>query len=64
MKNYLKLIHDLAMPQLHKDLIVGTLLGDCSIKKNSTKNIIFKYDQGLPNKDYLYYHFKLQFSFY
>jgi hypothetical protein len=60
MKNYVEQINALNMPQLHKDIVVGCLLGDASIKGfNSSNKAMLSFGQGLPNKEYLYYLFSI-----
>ena len=38
MEKYVDLIKALKIPQLHKDIIVGCLLGDASIKGSKVSN--------------------------
>jgi len=54
----LKLIKEMPIPQIHKDVIVGCGLGDASFNMNNGKAAIW-FDQGLPNKDYLFYLFEI-----
>jgi hypothetical protein len=54
-KEYIEIINDTDIPQLHKDLIVATLLGDASITVSNSKNLAsMKFEQGDKNKDYLF----------
>jgi len=48
--NYLDIIKNLAISQLQKDLIIGTILGDASINKSGDSKAILRFDQGLCNK--------------
>jgi hypothetical protein len=58
MQQYLDMIIKSTMPQLHKDLIVGTILGDSSIKIGKTGASLY-FGQGSVNKEYLYYLFSI-----
>ena len=54
-KEYIEIIKNTDIPQLHKDLIVGTLLGDASITVSKSKNLAsMKFEQGDKHKDYLF----------
>jgi len=57
--NYLDIIKNLAISQLQKDLIIGTILGDASINKSGDSKAILRFDQGLCNKEYLYFLFEI-----
>jgi hypothetical protein len=59
MKKYLDMINLLNMSQLHKDLIVGVLLGDGCIIQGKNKNAKIRFGQGKGNKDYLYYLYEI-----
>jgi len=63
MKKYLDMINLLNLSQIHKDLIVGVLLGDGHIIPGSNLNAKIKFDQGLDNKDYLYFLYEIMKSF-
>jgi len=57
-KEYIEIIKNTDIPQLHKDLIVGTLLGDASITVSKSKNLAsMKFEQGDKHKDYLFWLF-------
>jgi hypothetical protein len=58
MKYHLEMIKNSTMPQLHKDLIIGTILGDSSLKAGKT-GAYLRFDQGQVNKEYLYYLFSI-----
>lgn len=56
---YLDLIKKIPIAQLHKDIIVGCGLGDATFNMNPNGNASIGFDQGLPNKKYLYYLFSI-----
>lgn len=56
---YLDLINKMPIPQLHKDIIVGCGLGDASFSMKTDGKASIGFDQGLPNKDYLFYLFEI-----
>jgi hypothetical protein len=58
MKKDLKQIQDLNISQNHKDIILGTLLGDATINFSASKASI-KFEQGIKNKLYLEFLFEL-----
>lgn len=58
MQQYLDMITRSTIPQLHKDLIIGTMLGDSSIKEGKTGASLY-FGQGAVNKEYLYYLFSI-----
>jgi len=57
--NYLDIIKNFAISQLQKDLIIGTILGDASINKSGDSKAILRFEQGLCNKEYLYFLFEI-----
>lgn len=58
MQQNLDMIIKSTIPQLHKDLIIGTMLGDSSIKEGKTGASLY-FGQGSVNKEYLYYLFNI-----
>lgn len=58
MQQYLDMIIKSTMPQLHKDLIVGTMLGDSSIKIGKTGASLY-FGPGWVNQEDLYYLFSI-----
>jgi|SRR5438270_4077770 hypothetical protein len=59
MTNYLNIIKTMAISQLQKDLIIGTILGDATINKSGDSKAILRFGQGFCNKEYLYYLFEI-----
>jgi hypothetical protein len=59
MINYLEIIKTMAIPQLHKDIIVGCGLGDAFFSLYGNGNASMGFGQGGPNKEYLYYLFSI-----
>jgi hypothetical protein len=55
---WLRLVKSSALSQMQKDLIIGCGLGDATFKINANGNASVKFDQGLPNKEYLLYLFE------
>lgn len=54
----LQLIRNMPLPQLHKDVIIGAILGDGSFKRSEGWATLL-FGQGTPNKEYLYYLFDI-----
>lgn len=52
----LQLIRNMSLPQLHKDVIIGAILGDGSFKRSEAWATLLL-GQGTPSKEYLYYLF-------
>jgi hypothetical protein len=53
----IQIIRDMPISQIHKDLIVGTILGDGSLRR-ATNWATLLLGQGTPTKEYLYYLFE------
>jgi hypothetical protein len=54
----LQLIRNMPLPQLHKDIIIGAILGDGSFKRSEGWATLL-FGQGTPSKEHLYYLFDI-----